>query len=152
MMVVSAAAEYDFSGGLVMDRDPQCIVLNRGKTRHLLHLQTQVAVLDVEKLKRIVACNEVTPRAKALAQRKLDILQRDNFTCVKCGETQCLTVDHVEKLVVEFGLENFERSIRAKIRSIIRSTAEGYPMEKCQTVCVWCHGEKDGWLKDGVRQ
>lgn len=136
-----------FYGGSNMERDPQCIVVKRDNgSTHLLHVQTRVAVLDVEKLRRVASCDGVTPRAKDLALRKLEILERDGFACVKCKETQCLTIDHIEKIAEKHMFDRYSGRVRYQLCQTIRSTAEGYPVEECQTVCVWCHGVKDGWL------
>ena len=151
---MAESIQRSFYGGLGMERDRECIVVNRGVSKHLIHAQTGMAVLDVDKLKRIAACDTVSVRARELAKRKLEILERDEFSCVECGEKECLTIDHTESISEKYNLSVYDSFTRSKICQLMRSTADGYPAEICNTICVWCHCVKNGWTEmqnDDVR-
>ena len=84
-----------------------------------------MAVLDVERLKMNARKSTAAGR---LARRKLEILERDFFKCVRCGNTEYLTIDHV----------SYDRRFYNT-----HHRAEDYPPDRCQTLCVWCHKEKN---------
>ena len=64
-----------------------------------------------------------------IARRKLMVLLRDNFKCIKCGARDLLTVDHRHN-----GMRNSKG----------HRTLESYTLEECDTLCVYCHIEKNG--------
>jgi len=100
----------------------------RGKD--LYHAQTGRAVLNIKKLKSIANDQNIDFNIAEIARRKLLILERDQWACVWCKETQCLTIDHIISLKV--------------IGQFPRRRHECYTMENTQVLCAWCHNEKDG--------
>lgn len=56
----------------------------------------------------------------------LKILTRDEFKCVRCGNTNNLTIDHInDRKFAKF------------------DNAQKYKLEKCQTLCEKCHIQKN---------
>ena len=56
--------------------------------------------LDVDRLKEIASSGGKTPsgyrkNSVVRAIKILKILNRDNFKCVECGNTEKLTIDHI---------------------------------------------------------
>ncbi|MBR9701184.1 hypothetical protein GOV11_04940 [Candidatus Woesearchaeota archaeon] len=115
-------------------RKPECDWLYKGDAWHWVNLQTGRAVLNIEKLKEKVAKGIPTHKFIKLAKQKLEVLERSNFQCMKCGTEDCLTIDHVR------GFRQWEN------QEDLRGSAEGY-VEDVQVLCIWCHGYKDGWWR-----
>lgn len=85
-------------------------------------MATNLHALDVEKLREVCGDGGVVGER---ARRKLAVLERDGFVCVRCGASEELTIDH-------------KKGFRAKGRG-----PEGYVPEQCQTLCVECHVRKN---------
>jgi hypothetical protein len=62
-----------------------------------------------------------------MARKKLAVLNRDGFKCVKCGRTESLTIDHINDVTT----------------TSRRHLASSYRLELCQTLCTWCHVAKN---------
>lgn len=86
--------------------------------------------LDVAALKqsaaRPVGNGKLGHGVAARARRKLRVLERDGFRCKRCGSTKNLTIDHVG------WTPGFNKSGPSSIVP-----------ELCQTLCVWCHHERN---------
>ncbi len=88
--------------------------------RHKIHLQTDRAVLDIPKIKAIIKAENSPGPAKRRAINKLKILEKCDYKCVKCGETEALTI------FVPKGLGN-------KYDPEFYANGDVY--------CVWCRGK-----------
>jgi len=60
------------------------------------------------------------------ARNILRILERDNYMCIKCGNKEELTIDHING-------RKFSKC----------DNASKYKLDKCQTLCVKCHNYKN---------
>jgi len=131
-----------------MERDPECELSMEAGRRWLVHLQTGMVVLDPASL-QWQASRHKNPDLKVLAQRKWDILYADGFKCRACGELRCLTIDHIVPLVRvvkgEYAAKGIAISLSeaGKIAAEERVLLSRYPFENCQTLCAWCHAEKN---------
>jgi DNA-directed RNA polymerase subunit RPC12/RpoP len=82
-------------------------------------------VMDVAGLRRAVELGGAKgERAKA----KLRILAKDSYKCVSCGSPDNLTIDHMRY---------------PKDRRMTRQLAKDFPVDECQTLCAFCHKEKN---------
>jgi 5-methylcytosine-specific restriction endonuclease McrA len=131
-----------------MERDPECELSREAGRRWLVHLQTGMVVLDASSL-QWQAVYHTNPDLKALAKRKWDILHAEGFKCRNCGETQCLTIDHIVPLAQVIKEEYAAKGIAISASdagekaAAERSSLDRYPFENCQTLCAWCHAEKN---------
>lgn len=69
------------------------------------------------------------PWSRKLALAKYNVLIKDDFKCVSCGRDNKLTIDHKYKFIGD------------------RRNADDYPIEDCQTLCIYCHLKKNGDIK-----
>jgi len=93
-----------------------------------------MAYLEVDKLWRL-ARNEKTPQIKRVkVLHILRILLRDEFKCVSCGSKDFLTIDHFKH-----GGTNKDFGNLGVLRNFFRYK----DFEKCKTLCVDCHLEKN---------
>ena len=88
--------------------------------------------LNVENIKQLVREQGVSkgghrssPRRRAI--KILDILERDEFKCVKCGSNEELTIDHPEGRIFA-RYDNFQK----------------YKLEHCRILCKPCHMARHG--------
>jgi 5-methylcytosine-specific restriction endonuclease McrA len=65
---------------------------------------------------------------RAVANRKLNILIRDKFKCVRCGADTKLTIDHIKP---------------QRLKKNQRVHKSGWRLDECQTLCVDCHLKKN---------
>jgi hypothetical protein len=78
--------------------------------------------IDIEKLKESAKKRN---SCGARARRKLKILERDGFRCVRCGSTKLLTIAHWNK-------------INKRNRGV-----SDFKIRECRTLCVGCHYYED---------
>lgn len=124
-------------------RDYTCVwITYKNGKRCYYHQQTRMGVLVVTELERVASRPASSGNGrdyKRMAQRKLELLKEAGYQCKRCGETQCLTIDHITPLLKTYG----------KDTKRFRNKLDTWDYGELQVLCTWCHREKDGWDREG---
>lgn len=81
--------------------------------------------LDYEKLLNKVYSPDVSALRRRIIRRKIEILERDQLKCVRCGSKNYLTIDRITSIYKVTKYKGLEH----------------YRPKECQTLCVPCHKE-----------